>query len=36
MTPPAMSREAVLEHQPKKGTYQIVLANPYLFGVALV
>lgn len=36
MAPAVMSREAALENEPKKGTYQIVLANPYLFGVALV
>ncbi|CZR67022.1 probable transporter (major facilitator superfamily) [Phialocephala subalpina] len=34
MGPPALSREAALENQPKKTTYQIVLANPYLLGVA--
>lgn len=34
MAPPALSREAALQDQPKKGTYQIVLANSYLFGVA--
>ena len=32
----AASVEEVLEQRPKKSTYRTVVANPYLFGVALV
>lgn len=36
MDPQVASVEEVLEQRPKKSTYRTVIANPYLFGVALV